>query len=551
MTSSEAEPVPAAAAAAASMPSADASGSAAGAPGAAATPAGGGAPGAVDYEALYEQIKDKPCHVVQINQRKDGFNGGTFRTRASLIERELEPIYQAQTLAEVHTEMEAAGKRLRQLGVFTGVSMLAHEEPLDDPTACTVELAVEESNWFKLRAATYVQGGESTFELGAGLTNAAGGAEALTANVEYGMENSHTATLAFKQPRVGGLPATLEVKGSQLFRNNQKSSSYTEQLRGAVLALRSMDGSQGLEYELGWRRLLDPSRSASRAVMAQMGDYLLSSLRYTATLDRREPGAGGAAATLGGAGWAVRSTTELAGLLPPSGAGAAGAGGAGGGVGIGGGGGAGGGGSPSSELRYVRQQVDVVANVPMEDTGAVVFSVGASAGLLLPWGPEGALTRPSCIADRFFLGGPSSLRGFKYKGVGPTDVRRPPEARAGASSDSASAAPRRDALGGDAYTSIFASLMFQLPHPALKLLRLHGHAFVNGGNVIQLAGTGRSPSELLSEWGGSWRWSCGAGLVLPTPFGRFEANYCVLLSAQEHDRVKRGLQLGFAASSVA
>jgi hypothetical protein len=65
------------------------------------------------------------------------------------------------------------------------------------------------------------------------------------------------------------------------------------------------------------------------------------------------------------------------------------------------------------------------------------------------------------------------------------------------------------------------------------------------------AGTGRSPSELLSEFGGSWRWSCGAGLVLPTPFGRFEANYCVLLSAQEHDRIKRGLQLGFAASSVA
>lgn len=64
-------------------------------------------------------------------------------------------------------------------------------------------------------------------------------------------------------------------------------------------------------------------------------------------------------------------------------------------------------------------------------------------------------------------------------------------------------------------------------------------------------GTGRSPSELLSEFGSSWRWSCGTGLVLPTPFGRFEANYCVLLSSQEHDRVKRGLQLGFAASSVA
>jgi hypothetical protein len=30
--------------------------------------------------------------------------------------------------------------------------------------------------------------------------------------------------------------------------------------------------------------------------------------------------------------------------------------------------------------------------------------------------------------------------------------------------------------------------MFRLPHPALKLLNLHGHAFVNGGNVVQLSG---------------------------------------------------------------
>ncbi|GFR49021.1 hypothetical protein Agub_g11042 [Astrephomene gubernaculifera] len=495
----------------------------------------------VDYVALFEQIKDKPCRVVQINERLEGFHGGAFRTRADILQRELEPIYKAETLAEVHQELDAAGRRLKQLGVFDEVNMLVHEEPLNDPTACTVDLRLEELNWFKLRAATYVQGGESTMEVGLGLANVTGRAEQLRADVEYGTENSHTAGLSYNQPRVAGLPLALEVRGSQLFRNNQKASSFTEQLRGAVLGLRSMDGSRALEYELGWRRLLDPSRSASRAVMAQMGDYLKSSLRYTATLDRRDPSAGGSAATLGGAGWAVRSTSEVAGLLPSSlqalglgaaagaaGAGEAGAGGAGAAAAAAGG-----------ELRFVRQQVDAVVNVPMDDTGAVVFSLGLTAGLLLPWG-EGAMARPTCIADRFFLGGPSSLRGFKFKGVGPSDVRRPAP---GQSEPPA----RQDALGGDAYTSIFASLMFQLPHPALKLIRAHGHAFVNGGNVIQLAGTGRTPKALLSEMGSNFRWSCGLGLVLPTPVGRFEANYCVVLAAQEHDRVRRGLQLGFAA----
>ncbi|EFJ52244.1 hypothetical protein VOLCADRAFT_116281 [Volvox carteri f. nagariensis] len=484
-------------------------------------------PQPVDYTDLYERIKDKPCRVVQINQQLEGFNGRPFRTRSDIIERELEPIHKAQTLSEVHEELDAAGLRLKQLGVFSHVEFVAHEEPLDDPSACTVDVHLEETNWYKIRAATYVEDSERTFELGASLTNALGNAEHLGANFEYGTENSHTASVSYRQPRAMGLPFLLELRGSQLFRNNQKASSYTEQLRGAVLGFKSLNGRHTLEYELGWRRLLDPSRSASRAVVAQMGDFLKSALRYTAVADHRDLGAGGAAAALGGAGWAVKSTTEVAGLVPPSSSGA--------------------GGSSLGTGGYCGGPVDLVANVPMDDTGAVVFSLGLSAGLLLPWG-EGALSRPSCIADRFFLGGPSSLRGFKYKGAGPSDVRRPP---AGTSrGEQAQLSGRRDALGGDVYTSIFASLMFQLPHPALKLLNLHGHAFVNGGNVMQLSGTGRAPATLLSDFGSTFRWSCGTGLVVPTPLGRFEANYCVILSSQEHDRVRRGIQLGFAASNM-
>jgi outer membrane protein insertion porin family len=37
---------------------------------------------------------------------------------------------------------------------------------------------------------------------------------------------------------------------------------------------------------------------------------------------------------------------------------------------------------------------------------------------------------------------------------------------------------------------------------------------------------------------------------MPTMIGRFEVNYVVVMSHQEHDRCKRGLQLGFVASSL-
>jgi outer membrane protein insertion porin family len=52
------------------------------------------------------------------------------------------------------------------------------------------------------------------------------------------------------------------------------------------------------------------------------------------------------------------------------------------------------------------------------------LTVSLSSGVMLPWGGQAPFDKPTCIADRFFLGGVSTLRGFKYQGVGPTDARR-------------------------------------------------------------------------------------------------------------------------------
>ncbi len=41
------------------------------------------------------------------------------------------------------------------------------------------------------------------------------------------------------------------------------------------------DGAHAVTYELGWRKLEDPSRHASRAVRQQLGDSLKSSIAYT------------------------------------------------------------------------------------------------------------------------------------------------------------------------------------------------------------------------------------------------------------------------------
>lgn len=136
---------------------------------------------------------------------------------------------------------------------------------------------------------------------------------------------------------------------------------------------------------------------------------------------------------------------------------------------------------------------------------------------------------PPPRSDRFFLGGPGSLRGFRTKGVGPTDERLPVRA------DAAAAPPKipRDALGGDVLVSGTAAVTVEMPESlgALRALGIHAHAFVNAGALMPLAECGG-----LGAVREQARAACGVGLVFPLVFGRLEVNYCKVLRAMEHDR---------------
>ncbi len=58
------------------------------------------------------------------------------------------------------------------------------------------------------------------------------------------------------------------------------------------------------------------------------------------------------------------------------------------------------------------------------------------------------------------------------------------------------------------------------------------------GNVLRCSGAGLNRTRYILPQ--------GAGLVWPTQVGRLEVNLCRVLQHQPNDRVKRGLQLGFA-----
>lgn len=156
--------------------------------------------------------------------------------------------------------------------------------------------------------------------------------------------------------------------------------------------------------------------------------------------------------------------------------------------------------APGSNLRFIKQQLAAQYVLPVSSLLSLSLSVGS--GLLLPWGAGGA-GKPTCIVDRFFIGGVSSLRGFKVHGVGPTDLRRPKRIETlPGDSPAPPARPKRDALGGDLLTSVLAAANFAIPHPLCEALGIHAQAFVNGGNIVQLAGQ-------RTQWlGQCTRWLC-------------------------------------------
>ena len=72
---------------------------------------------------------------------------------------------------------------------------------------------VEEKNWYKLHAATYVQGEETSCELGVGLHNVSGNAEHLTVSGEIGTQRSTQLTASYEQPKPYDLPVTVRGVG--------------------------------------------------------------------------------------------------------------------------------------------------------------------------------------------------------------------------------------------------------------------------------------------------------------------------------------------------
>lgn len=156
-----------------------------------------------------------------------------------------------------------------------------------------------------------------------------------------------------------------------------------------------------------------------------------------------------------------------------------------------------------------------------------VVSAGLRTGVLFPFGD-----RPSLFADRFQLGGPTSVRLFRPNSMGPRD--------------------NGDFLGADLSWS--AGLSLVTPLPFRPEWPVKSHVFVNAGRLGSWAeraegsgeggGVGGALKKMVTEPSVTVGW----GLMYRHSLVRVEANVGVPVAAGAQEGAIKGLQFGLGFS---
>lgn len=401
-------------------------------------------------------------------------------------------------------------------GVFLSEAPRSESAAPPDKTELDISIRVKEKSRLVFSAGTDFGNAEGSAYTNAVARNIFGGAESLSVNASTGTRTRSAYNATFSTPINGNPDLRLAVEA--LRSATQKPwASHEEQLTGANLRLAWLTentDTHALAYSTVWRQLTGLAATASPTVRADAGDSLKSSLTHTFTRDRRDN------PMLPQSGYLLRTASELAGWGPLNG-----------------------------DVSFAKTEVEASGAVPVTIPGMAAksgVSVGGGLrfGVLYPLPLGYSLTgaaQPSRINDRFQLGGPTDVRGFKLGGLGPHD---------GA-----------DSVGGDVFAAGSVNALIPLPRTGPDSpLRLQ--LFANAGRLVALNSKGSKAegreglamdsaavfkgvrSAVGELTNGLPTLAAGVGLVYAHPVARFELNFSLPLVVRKGEEGRKGLQIG-------
>jgi outer membrane protein insertion porin family len=142
------------------------------------------------------------------------------------------------------------------------------------------------------------------------LKNLFGYCETWDASGAFQLDHTTELSAGVELPRIGAMPTPLNTRISFLSEDWLKSS-LKEHLMGVSVGLLSTM-NHNLVYNLTWRTLNDPARMSSNSVQEQLGDSLLSSIKYAYKVDQRD------SSIRPMCGFAFLSSSQVGGLAPGS-----------------------------------------------------------------------------------------------------------------------------------------------------------------------------------------------------------------------------------------
>ncbi len=361
-------------------------------------------------------------------------------------------------------------QRIQNLGYFEKVDLRTLPGSAPDKTRIEIEVAEKST-------------GELSFGAGFSTSDGPLGDIRLTERNLLGTGRSVTANFRLSERRSEidfslTEPYFLDTDitaGIDLFRTEtdfQDESSFDQTTLGGALRASypvTEHLRHGVKFTVREDDIRDVDNDASAFIQAEEGKDLSLRLGQTLTYDRRDT------RFLPTEGYLLRFQQEVAGL--------------------------------GGDTQYLKHEL--IGSYYYPFTPSWVLNLSARGGHIFGYGGEDVR-----LFDRFFLGG-STLRGFRFAGVGPRDGLTD------------------DALGGNTLATGTVELRFPLGLP--EELRMFGRAFAEGGTLTDIdVPDGVSDANLLDS--GSFRASAGIGLSWLSPLGPISIDFAEALIKEDEDK---------------
>ncbi|KAK7206207.1 surface antigen-domain-containing protein [Myxozyma melibiosi] len=419
---------------------------------------------------------------------------GGVHTRDSLLRTHIDPLlakpYTTTTLLKA---VDESTQRLRSFGIFNSVAFGLDVAPSAKNANLNYiplegTLLLQEASRIKIKTGTDIGNGDVSAYATGSIANLFGGAETLSADAKVDSLKQSSYLLNYNTPIKNSSMWSADFTG--LVTTNERDwASHEETTRGIrvkAVGPGVLGGEQEIGYEAFMRTVGNLPRHASTSVRTGSGESFKSSVFNQFSVDKTN------SIVFPTEGYKLKLRTEIAGFEPNN----------------------------KGDVQFMKgeAQSTFVKSFFNEN---ITLSFGARGGLLWSLLSSGKTYLP----DRFFIGGPNSVRGFYLNRLGPSDDE--------------------DSIGGEAFLSTGVSLFSRFPNIA-KESPLRLHLFANAGSLLGIDRL--DPSRTFKKLVSEPSVSAGVGVIYAHPVARFELNFTLPIATRASEFPRKGFQWGLGMS---